>query len=158
MILISIECYNKSLKINPKNTLALINKGAALLKLYKYEESEYNKKLTLEHFPDEVRYQYDDYLKDAIKCFNKLLKINPKNTLALNNKGIALAELNRFEEAIDYYDDVIRIDPKNELTWLKKGEALGDSSRIPFQTNILIKSSRSPGRLHPASTRSRGNS
>jgi tetratricopeptide (TPR) repeat protein len=59
----AIECYDKSLKLNPDNAIDWNNKGAAFDELGKYDE--------------------------AIECYDKALAIDPNYTKALNNKKAA---------------------------------------------------------------------
>ena len=42
----------------------------------------------------------------------KLWRIDPKNVFALNNKGLALNNLGKYQEAIDWYDKALVVDPK----------------------------------------------
>jgi|TARA_B100000315_G_scaffold6008_1_gene6020 tetratricopeptide (TPR) repeat protein len=59
---------------------------------------------------------YDLYkkgkFKEAIICYNEVLKIDPKDIDALNNKGIALGKLGKLDEAITCYDEASKIDPE----------------------------------------------
>jgi tetratricopeptide (TPR) repeat protein len=65
----SIECYDKALELDPRNIMALSNKGAAVANSGNFEE--------------------------AIKCFEEALKINPNDYNAQNNKKMLLEHLNR---------------------------------------------------------------
>ena len=42
---------------------------------------------------------------------DRALAIDPNLVESLNNKGIALNNLGRYEEGIDYYDRALAIDP-----------------------------------------------
>ncbi|HJN57701.1 MAG: tetratricopeptide repeat protein [Nitrososphaerales archaeon] len=59
---------------------------------------------------------YDLYklgkFEEAIKCYNKVLDIDPKDIDALNNKGIALGKLGKLDEAIKCYDKASKINPE----------------------------------------------
>ena len=66
-------CYTKLLR--PQNTSAIFNKGLALNQIKKYA--------------------------DAVTCFDALLQINPKDSQAFNNKGIAMAEMGDTQAAND---------------------------------------------------------
>ena len=61
----AISLFNKVIKQDSKNTSAIFNKGLALNQIKKYA--------------------------DAVTCFDTLLEINPKDSQAFNNKGIASA-------------------------------------------------------------------
>jgi len=84
----AIAIYDDALKINPKDTTALNNKGTALISLNKYQE--------------------------AIKCFEKALEIDPKDASVLHNKGVNLEKLGKHQDAIKYYDRALELDPQFE--------------------------------------------
>ena len=42
-----------------------------------------------------------------MKTLDKAIEINPQNSMAWNNKGSALAHLNKYDEAIKAYDKAI---------------------------------------------------
>jgi tetratricopeptide (TPR) repeat protein len=61
---------------------------------------------------------------EALRYFDKILAINPKNITALTSKGIALNYLGNHTGAILYYDKALAIDPKNICALNDKGIAL----------------------------------
>lgn len=73
----------------------LVNKGASLANLGKYQE--------------------------AIICYNNALEINPNLEGAWNNKGVALENLNKYQEAIVCFDRAIVINAKFDQPWYNKG-------------------------------------
>jgi tetratricopeptide (TPR) repeat protein len=44
----------------------------------------------------------------------------------LNNKGLALDNLGKYEQAIECYDKALEIEPNYILAWYNKGNALGN--------------------------------
>ncbi len=50
--------------------------------------------------------------EEAIKCYDEVLKIDPKDIDALNNKGIVLGKLGKLDEAIKCYDEASKINPE----------------------------------------------
>ena len=73
---------------------------------------------------------YDEYLKgsyeDAIKCYDKVIEINPEDDKAYNNKGIALANLGKYEDATEEYNKAIEINPEDDTAYYNKGNALAN--------------------------------
>ena len=65
----AIQCYDKSLEIEPNDATTLNNKGLALRNLGRYEE--------------------------AIQCYDKSLEIRPNDATTLKNKRIALKDMNK---------------------------------------------------------------
>ena len=55
--------------------------------------------------------------------------IDPSNVNALNNKGIALKNLKRYDESIQYYDKILAIDPSNVNALNNKAIALKNLKR-----------------------------
>jgi tetratricopeptide (TPR) repeat protein len=66
----------------------------------------------------------DGKYEDAIKGYNVILEINPKDVSLLGNKGYALNEVGRFDEAIQCYDKALKIDPNNVMSISNKNFAL----------------------------------
>jgi len=61
-----------------------------------------------------------------LECFDKIIESNPNDANALNNKGIALANLGKNEEAIQCCDKALEIEPKNAYALYNKGAALAN--------------------------------
>jgi tetratricopeptide (TPR) repeat protein len=84
--------------------------------------------------------------KEAIKCYDKALEIDPNNTVAKNNKDKALEKLKEnekleklnnlmskgknacgnkdYETALNYYNEALKIDPNITSIWNNKGLTL----------------------------------
>lgn len=99
-------------KISSEDVPVLVNKGDSLVESSMYAE--------------------------AIQCYDKALKINPKLTEVWNNKGLALARTGRYAEAIKCYDKAIELKPDDEEVIYNKAMALAQlgNSRMPL--NIMI--------------------
>ena len=70
--------------------------------------------------------------EEAIRCFDKVIEIDPRHTGVWNNKGVSLYSLNRFDEAIKYCERSLEIEPKNLRAWLTKAsceEKLGQKHK-----------------------------
>jgi tetratricopeptide (TPR) repeat protein len=59
--------------------------------------------------------------KDALACYDEILKLDANHSDALVKKGAALERLMRNEEAIRCYDRAIEVDSKMTLAYLYKG-------------------------------------
>jgi tetratricopeptide (TPR) repeat protein len=57
---------------------------------------------------------------EAIKSYEKTIKINPKDSKAWNNEGLDLSKLGRYDDAIKAYDKAIEINPHNSVVWCDK--------------------------------------
>jgi heparosan-N-sulfate-glucuronate 5-epimerase len=102
---------------------ALNNKGLALAKLGKYNES--------------------------IVFFDKALAINPNNTAALNNKGLALAKLGKYNESIVFFDKALAINPNYVYALNNKNSSLEELKHHNFHSST-------PTTSHASSSNSTG--
>ena len=54
--------------------------------------------------------------KKAIDCYDKALKLDPNNVMALSNKGAALANSGDLFNAVKTFDKALEIDPYDNNT------------------------------------------
>lgn len=66
---------------------------------------------------------------EAIRSFDKALKIDPRNADAWINKGASLHDLGRYEEAIQCCDEALEIDPRDAKAWYSKGASFNHLGR-----------------------------
>ena len=134
----AIECYDKSLKINPRNVKAWNNKAFALHNLNRLEEAIecYDEALKIDpNFISALQNKAFalrtlNRLEEAIECDEKTLQINPNNFGVWNNKGFCLHELNRSDEAIECYNKSLEINPNFFEAWANKGFTLESLDRL----------------------------
>jgi tetratricopeptide (TPR) repeat protein len=60
----------------------------------------------------------------ALAIFEDVIQLEPENTMAWNNKGVALRKLGRLEDAINCYNKVLVIEPKQTQALINKARAL----------------------------------
>ncbi len=60
-----------------------------------------------------TRHLEDAKYDEAIECFDRVLSLDPKNTHAWNQKGVALRSLGRYDEAIECFNKALEIVPKD---------------------------------------------
>ena len=60
----------------------------------------------------------------AIEYFDRVIAAETENTMAWNNKGVALRKLGKIEDAINCYNKALSIDPDLSLALLNKARAL----------------------------------
>ena len=54
------------------------------------------------------------------------MKINPNAAQVWNNKGVALHNLDKYEEAMKAYEEAIKLNPGYVKAWNNKGNSLDD--------------------------------
>ena len=99
----AIECYDRSLALEPNHAQTWTNRGFCLSALGQREE--------------------------AIECYNRALDLNPLFADAWNNKGAALANLEQREEAIVCFDRALSLNPQYADAWSNKATSLLDLGR-----------------------------
>jgi tetratricopeptide (TPR) repeat protein len=128
----AIECYNKSLELDPSNAMIWNNKGWSLRIIGRPKEAVdcFNKALDIDpsysQFWSNKGLALDDLeqYEDSLECLDRALEIDSSSDTAWNNKGLALRHMGRFNEAIKCYDMAIRINPMDAHAYSNKGAAL----------------------------------
>lgn len=125
---LAYEAYLKSIEYNPQNVLALNNIIPVLDKINRSNEKLKYYKLILE--ADSTKYLFHinigfDYLKKkqyqlALEEFDYVLKIDPLQGLALNNKAFALFKLGKLNDALALVNKAIHVDPNNSYAFRNK--------------------------------------
>ena len=67
---------------------------------------------------------------EAIEIYDRVLSMNPENTHAWNNRGVALFNADRSEESLECYDRSIEIDPENLDALRNRGFVLRSMGRM----------------------------
>lgn len=62
--------------------------------------------------------------EEAIKSYDKALKIDPQYAYAWNNKGHSLSNLGSYDASIECFDKALEIDPQLAFPWNNKGNSL----------------------------------
>ncbi|CAK77044.1 unnamed protein product (macronuclear) [Paramecium tetraurelia] len=133
---------NSYQQLNIQEIEKLLNEGAVLKSLNKYQEAiecydkviSINPKYYVSWNNKGTSLQSLKKFQDAIECFNQAISINPKYYVSWNNKGNALQNLTNYQEAIDCYEKAISINPKYDVAWNNMGNAL--SSLNKYQESI----------------------
>ncbi|MGD0354324.1 MAG: tetratricopeptide repeat protein [Dehalococcoidia bacterium] len=86
-------------------------------------------------------------LNREIFCYDALLKINPKDHVAIHEKACVLRDLGKVEESLPYFDRAMKIGPEDEEYWLaltNKGTALAKISRHEEAISLYDQSLLNP--------------
>jgi len=70
------------------------------------------------------------YKKEAINCYNEVIKIKPDYAQVYHDRGIALKSLNNIDEAIKDYDKAIQLKPDFGNAYYNRGIALHSIGKI----------------------------
>lgn len=70
---------------------------------------------------------YDQHnFEEGVKYYDKILAINPSETIALNNKANLLADNQMYDEAFNYYDKILEINSSDILAINNKAFTLAE--------------------------------
>ena len=148
----AIRCYDEALKIDPNCVWAHHWKILSLLYLEKVELAKKCIDLAINVKPED--YDYEEFsnilslkaiitdekkIEEKIQYYDKAIKFNSKNKIALVNKGTILFDMEEYDDAIKYFDRVLKIDPKNFDVLVDKGKALAYLEKLPQSITCLKK-------------------
>lgn len=71
-----------------------------------------------------VAYQLMFNLDDAAKCYEKAMKLDPKNVVVMNNLGTVFVTLKQYSKAEKLYKKALKINPQSALVHKNLGTAL----------------------------------
>jgi len=127
----TLDLYTDAIKINPKLTVAFVNRGVTYLRLGKHylaiddfsEAIRIDPKFLLSYTNRSYSYfvlkKYDLALKDC----NEALKINPKFEQALFKRAELYNELEQYDNVIKDCTELLLIDPKCGPAYKLRAEA-----------------------------------
>ncbi len=129
----AIACFDKALRIDPRDAMSWCNKGATLFGLERWDEAIacLNKTLSIDPQHALAWSNKGGALKamgrheDALACYDKALAIEPSMLTAWSNKGSIFNALGLHEKAITCFDSMLAIDPRDSAAWNNKGRTLG---------------------------------
>ena len=114
----AIKMFDKCLRYNSKNELALFYNGAANSKLGQIIKAEKNLKNLLEINPSAnvfamlgCVYMESGECEKAIESFNSAIKFDPDHLLAINNMGVIYTRKRLHQKSIETFRKAIDINP-----------------------------------------------
>ena len=130
----AIECYDRSLELEPKHAQTWTNKGVCLAALERRQEAIecHDRALALNPTFADAWNNKGTALVDleqpegAVVCFDRALNLNPQYAEAWANKATVLRNLGRQREAISCIDRAVELAPQNAMMWKSKGQVLTD--------------------------------
>lgn len=120
----AVSCYKNILKIDPHNSKAkymidlLIDDGKADADTIQERKSEEDAKA---YFDKGVGHYKSSNFDDAIKSFEKAIKIYPMYHQAYYNLGVIYYKNGNKMKAVEFWNKVIEFDPKNPKAFLNLG-------------------------------------
>ena len=136
----ALECYKKSLDVDPNYGRSLLNIGIIYnnknlysqaieyfdeaLKLVENNKDTSNLPLDLLFLSKGEALYNLGKMEEAINCYDRVLELNPKNISALLKKALYFYTIQRYEEALLLFDKATEYAPEDDNIWEIKGIAL----------------------------------
>jgi len=125
----ALPCFDRALKLNPKNDYALHNQGAVFLQLQRPQEA----RAALENCIalrgkgaggslinlGIAHYDLGDF-EASVKSYDRAIRLNVKGLLLVNawtNRGNSLLKLKKYDRAGKSYGNALTVDPKFVTAW-----------------------------------------
>jgi tetratricopeptide (TPR) repeat protein len=125
----AVDAYQKAVELMTDNAGLWFNLGNGLMELRRLDEaiSAFRRSLTLHAGDWQVwmnqgttyllRHRDEADSREALTCFEKMIKLAPGRGEGYNGKGLALFNLDRLAEAVRMVQEAVRVDPKLVNAW-----------------------------------------
>jgi Flp pilus assembly protein TadD len=128
----AMECFHKSLQINPDDSDILYNLGNGYARLGDWNQAINNYQRALQIIPNQpdildnlgFAFAARKQFAEAIACLEAALKLDPDSADAHNNLATVLFIQKRLDEAILHYREALRITPGDPQIYGNLGDAL----------------------------------
>jgi len=80
--------------------------------------------------------------RNAVKLYDRVLRLEPRNSAAWNNRGVCCMKLGRVEDALTCYENATKTDRHNASAWMNWGNALYTLGQFPEALICLNKATR----------------
>jgi tetratricopeptide (TPR) repeat protein len=149
----AIVDFDESLRLNPKNLIALSNRGAAWLLRGETDKAiadldaaiAINPKNPAVYSARGAMYRQLGQFDRSIADLDEAVRLEPKESQAYNNRALTWRDEGEYDRAIADWDEAIRINPKDEKAYGNRGQVWrlkGDLIKSVDDLNEQI-------RLHP---------
>ena len=127
----AIECINKAIELNPKESQFWFTKAIFLIELNNLDDAIGCLDKAIELNPEDTNslikkgslLQYLNRADEAIECYDEALSLNPSDANLLQSMGdLYLIELGNYDEALKYYNEAIKLGSENSMLWNNLGD------------------------------------
>jgi tetratricopeptide (TPR) repeat protein len=135
---VAVQLIDAALARNPESSVALNNRGNALQRLNRLEDSlaSYDRALALQPDYAEAHSNRGAALhalrrfEEAVRSFDRAIALRPNYPEALSNRGNAQKELLRFEDALASHDRALAQQPDHAGAHCNRGNVLHQMNRF----------------------------
>ncbi len=135
---VSLENYERAIKIDPRDSDAYFNRGFEYFKMGSYEEAikDFNRVESLEPeniLPVLYRGKSKIKIKDmrgAIRDFSRVIERNPKSTEAYLMRAQVRIRVNELDKALEDLESLILLSPEHAKAWAWKAKLENQLGKI----------------------------
>jgi len=147
----AVNWLEKARRVDPKNANVLLFLGMDYLDLDKPAKAKDVLELGCAGHPDDaqlhfqlgIAYDRGNQFDKAIKEFERVLQLDPKNSAAMNYLGYSYADRGiKLDEAETLVENAVKLDPENGAYWDSLGWIHYKQGKFPQATSDLEKASR----------------
>jgi len=139
--------FDKELRNNSNNSLAIREKGFALSNLGHYEQSLQLLSLAIKLNPgDHIAWRHKGYIfsrfgkqYEAINCYDTSLKIDPNDPATWRTKGYSLHKIKKYTESLECYRKAIELEENGFYNWFLASKVLRDMHQYEDEIRFLKK-------------------
>lgn len=125
----AVEAYQKAVSLMTDNSGLWFNLGNGLMQLRRLDEAiaAFQRSIALHAGDWQVwmnlgttyllRHSDEQDSREALSCFEKMIRLAPGRGEGYNGKGLALANLDRLPESLQAVEEAVRVDPKLANAW-----------------------------------------
>lgn len=138
------KAFQKAVDLSPKSVLALHGLGTAHLLAAQLMGAEEEQCATSKTELATAEFH------SASEFFTRALAIDPRSERTLDNQGIVLALLERWDESLKYFEQARQVDPQNPKPWFNYAAALNNSGKVADGLKMLFEYLKAYPEDHPA--------
>jgi tetratricopeptide (TPR) repeat protein len=125
----AIAIYNKTIRLDPKNTSVICLRGRSYLAIKNYPDALVDFSTVINLQPDWTKgYYYRGILyielknfQAALVDFTKIIQLDPQHSEGYNNRGNIYCVLENYPAALADYDKAIQLDPQDTIAYINRG-------------------------------------
>lgn len=143
----AVREFDKEIRNNPNNSIAIREKGFALSNLGQYDVALNLLSRAIKLDPgDSIAWRHKGYIfsrqrKDyeALNCYDAAIKIDPNDSATWRTKGYSLHRIKKYHEALECYKKAIELNKDEFINWFLASKVFRDVHQYENEIHFLKK-------------------